>query len=120
MDDDARQRLIQETHLALMTFCQTAKGLRGPEAWPFQRAAEEFGRLLMAVSPNILVADADHEMEARCTTCSMSMTLPMPDGWTDEDGHPVAVSPGEAESRLKAMLESLACPHCGTHTFRVE
>jgi hypothetical protein len=49
MDDDARQTLIQQTHLALMTFCQAAKGTHGEEAWAFQRAAEEFGRLLLPI-----------------------------------------------------------------------
>jgi hypothetical protein len=120
MDDDARQRLIQETHLALMTFCQAAKGTHGEEAWAFQRAADEFGRLLQHVSPNILVADAEHEREARCTTCGMTMALPMPDAWADEDGRPIYLSPVEAEREFTRQIEGLACPHCGTHTFRVE
>jgi hypothetical protein len=120
MDDDARQRLIQETHLALMTFCQAAKGTPDADAWAFQRAADEFGRILMAISPHILVADADHETEARCTTCGGSITLPMPDAWEDADGHPLYLSPVEAEQEFKRQIESLACPTCGTHTFRVD
>jgi hypothetical protein len=118
MDDDARQRLIQETHLALMTFCQAAKGLHGPEAWPFQRAADEFARLLLAISPNIAVAQ-DDEMEGRCTTCGMTIALRMPDSWQDEDGRPIALSPFEAEREWIRLIESLACMHCGTHTIRV-
>jgi hypothetical protein len=48
----------------------------------------------------------------------MTIAMPMPDEFRDEDGRPLALSPVEAEQELIRLIERLACPRCGTQTIR--